>query len=249
VAIITIDRPRAMNALDTEHNDELERVWTEYNEDSGLRCAVITGAGEQAFCAGADLKQMIPHFRDLIRAGGRPKWSIGGITSHNAIAKPLIAAVNGHALAGGTELALACDIRLCSPNAMFGLAETKWAIIPGAGGTQRLPRTVPLGMAMEIILTGEPVDAETALRIGLVNRIVEQSDLLRETKKLAATIARRAPLAVRAARRAVVESLSVGIDAGLVREAELFYEIMRTEDAVEGSTAFTEKREPKYHGR
>lgn len=248
VATIIIDRPQAMNALDTDHNAALERCWNEYNEDPALRCAVVTGAGDRAFCAGADLKQMIPHLRDAIRAGERPRWSIGGITSHNVAAKPLIAAVNGHALAGGTELALACDIRLCTPNATFGLAETKWAIIPGAGGTQRLPRSVPLGIAMEIILTGEPIDAETALRIGLVNRIIAQSDLLAEAKKLARTIARRAPLAVRAARRAVLESLSVGIDAGLVREAELFFDIMRTDDAVEGATAFSEKREPQYRG-
>lgn len=148
-------------------------------------------------------------------------------------------------------MALACDIRICSPNATFGLSETKWAIIPGSGGTQRLPRCVPLGMAMEMemLLTGEPIDAETALCIGLVNRIVPQSALLDQAKALARAIAKRGPLAVRAARRAALESLSVGLDAGLVRESELYFEIMRTEDAVEGATAFTEKRDPQYRGR
>jgi enoyl-CoA hydratase/carnithine racemase len=249
IAVITIDRPNAMNALDTEHDAELERAWNRYNDQASLRCAVLVGAGDRAFCAGADLKQMIPYYRDKVRAGERPRLSLGGITSHNAAAKPLIAAVNGHALAGGTELALACDIRICSPNATFGLSETKWAIIPGSGGTQRLPRSVPLGMAMEMLLTGEPIDAETALRIGLVNRVVPQSVLLDQAKALAWAIAKRGPLAVRAARRAALESLSVGLDAGLVRESELFFEIMRTEDAVEGATAFTEKREPQYRGR
>lgn len=229
----------------------ITRIWSGLGRPTAktLRCAIITGGGDQAFCAGADLKQMIPHLRADIRGGGRPRWSIGGITSHNAMAKPLVAAVNGYALAGGTELALACDIRLCSPNAMFGLAETRWGIIPGAGGTQRLPRTTPLGIAMEMILTGEPIDSETALRIGLVNRIIPQDTLMEEARKLALKIAERAPLAVRQARRAILESLSVGIDAGLVREAELFYEIMRTDDAVEGATAFSEKREPQFKGR
>jgi enoyl-CoA hydratase/carnithine racemase len=192
---------------------------------------------------------MIPYFRDKIRAGERPKWSLGGITSHNSAAKPLIGAVNGHALAGGTELALACDIRLCSPNATFGLSETKWAIIPGAGGTQRLPRSIPLGLAMEMILTGASVDAETASRVGLVNRVIPQSALVDQAKALAHSIAKQAPLAIQAARRAVLESLSVGLDAGLVREAELFVDIMRTADAVEGATAFSEKRDPRYQGK
>ena len=143
---------------------------------------------------------------------------------------------------------MACDIRICSPYATFGLSETKWAIIPGAGGTQRLPRSVPLGMAMEMLLTGEPIDAGTALRIGLVNRVAPLSEMLDRAKALARAIAKRGPLAVRAARRAALESLSVGLDAGLLRETELFFEIMRTDDAVEGATAFTEKREPRFRG-
>jgi enoyl-CoA hydratase/carnithine racemase len=174
---------------------------------------------------------------------------MGGITLEPHYGKPMIAAVNGHALAGGMELALACDIRLCSPNATFGLAETKWALIPGAGGTQRLPRLVPLGWAMEMILSGEPIDAPTALSIGLVNRVLPNEQLLASAMRLAATIAQRGPLAVKAARRAILEGLTLGLAAGLSNERDLFIEIMKTDDALEGATAFAEKRAPRFNGR
>ena len=178
VARITINRPQAMNAIDSAHNAALAQAWQRLNEDGEARVGVLTGAGARAFCAGADLKELIPAHHRAVRAGLRDPWSMGGMTFEPHYGKPMIAAVNGHALAGGLELALACDIRLCSPNATFGLAETKWGLIPGAGGTQRLPRTVPLGWAMEMILTGDPIDAETALRIGLVNRVLPQGKLL-----------------------------------------------------------------------
>ncbi len=171
VVLITIDRPEAMNALDGAHNAELTEAFDRYESDPGLHAAVLTGAGEKAFSAGADLRHLLPAFRDAVRAGESPPWVFGGITATAHAGKPKIAAVNGFALAGGLELALACDIRLASPNARFGLAETKLAIIPGAGGTQRLPRMIPLGAAMEMILSGEPIGAEDALRWGLVNRL------------------------------------------------------------------------------
>jgi enoyl-CoA hydratase/carnithine racemase len=161
----------------------------------------------------------------------------------------MIAAVNGHALAGGMELALACDLRICTPNPTFGLAETKWAPIPGAGGTQRLPLTVPLGWAMEMILTGDPVDAETALRIGLVNRIVLNEQLVDSAMRFAATIASRGPLAVKAARRAILEGLTLGLGGGLMNERESFFDIMKTNDVLEGTSAFAEKRNPCFKGR
>jgi len=163
--------------------------------------------------------------------------------------KPIIAAVNGHCLAGGLEMALACDIRVCSPNARFGLAEVKWAIIPGAGGTQRLPRAVPLGMAMEMILTGDPIDADEALRVGLVNRILPLPDLVPSALELASRIASRGPVAVRAARRAVYEGLGRDFAAGMAVEEFLFNESIRTEDASEGPLAFAEKRAPNFKGR
>lgn len=249
VALITLNRPRAMNALDSAHNTALEAAWVRMNEDRRIRVGILTGAGDKAFCAGADLKELIPAHHAAVRAGSRKPWSLGGITFEAYHGKPLIAGVNGHALAGGMELALACDIRLCTPNATFGLAETKWALIPGAGGTQRLPLTVPLGWALEMILTGDPIDADTALRIGLVNRVVPAERLIEEAFALAQRIARRGPLAVQAARRAVLEGLSAGLAAGLMFERDRFAEIMRTEDALEGPRAFAEKREPRFEGR
>ena len=151
-----VNRPEAMNALDPEHNDALADAFARYEADDSLRAAVLTGAGPVSFSAGADLRRLIPPFRDAVRTGESPPWVMGGITGDADTGKPKIAVVNGHALAGGLELALACDFRLCSANATFGLAETKWAIIPRAGGTQRLPRAVPLGPALEMIMSGEP---------------------------------------------------------------------------------------------
>jgi enoyl-CoA hydratase/carnithine racemase len=249
VALIILNRPLAMNAIDSAHNAELEAVWERMNEDARIRVGILTGAGGEAFCAGADLKELIPAHRAAVRAGSRRPWTLGGITFEAHHGKPLIAAVNGHALAGGMELALACDIRLCTPNATFGLAETKWALIPGAGGTQRLPLTVPLGWALEMILTGDPIDADTALRIGLVNRIVATEQLMSEAFRLAERIASRGPLAVQAARRVILEGLSVGLAGGLALERDRFAEIMKTDDALEGSKAFVEKRRPRFEGR
>lgn len=248
VVVITIDRPEAMNALDPEHNRALGEAFARFEAAPELAVAVLTGAGDRAFSAGADLKTLIPSVRDAARAGGNPDWNFGGFTADLGT-KPRIAAVNGHALAGGLEMVLACDIRLASPNATFGLAETKWAIIPGAGGTVRLPRTVPLALAMEMILTGEPIDAPTAAAAGLVNRIVPRAELVPEAVKLAHTIATRGQLAVRAARRCVLAGLSLSTDAALANEHREFVEILRTEDAVEGATAFEEKRTPRYRGR
>jgi enoyl-CoA hydratase/carnithine racemase len=249
VVVITIDRPEAMNALDQDHNDALAEAFGRYETDDSLRAAVLTGAGDQAFSAGADLKRLIPAFREAVRSGQAPPWVMGGITGPPQRAKPKIAAVNGHALAGGLELALACDFRLCSPNASFGLAETKWAIIPGAGGTQRLPRAIPLGPAMEMILTGEPVSAGDALRWGLVNRVLPLPELVPAAVRAAESIAARGPLAVRTARDAVLSGLGLDLGAGLQTERERFLDVMRTEDAVEGATAFSQKRPPLYHGR
>lgn len=248
VVLITIDRPQFHNCLDPEHNDALAAAFEDYEKDSNLRCAVLTGAGEKSFSAGADLRALIPPFRDAVRAGEAPPWVIGGITDGH-LTKPVIAAVNGHALAGGMELALACDIRFASENASLGLAETKWAIIPGAGGTQRLPRAVPLGMAMEIILSGDPIDAATALRVGLVNRVFPLAELVPAALELATTIASRGPLAVQAARKAILAGFELPESQAMAREYELFLETMRSEDAVEGPTAFAEKRPPVYHGR
>jgi enoyl-CoA hydratase/carnithine racemase len=248
VVLITIDRPHAMNALDPEHNGALGAAVERFEADGQLRVAVLTGAGDVAFSAGADLKSLIPAHRDAVRAGGSPPWNFGGFTARE-VSKPMIAAINGHALAGGLELALACDLRLAAPNATLGLAETKWAIIPGAGGTQRLPRCVPLGIALEMIMTGEPVSAAEAYRTGLVNRVMPLGRLRPVALALAAQIAGRGPLAVRAARQAVLHGAGLPLADGLAVEAEHFRAVMRTDDAVEGATAFAQKRPPVYHGR
>lgn len=248
VLIITIDRPEARNALDPEHQADLGTAVADFEADERRAVAVLTGAGPDVFSAGADLKRLVPAYRERVRAGEDPPWNFGGFTATDR-AKPLIAAVNGHALAGGLEMALACDIRLCAPNATFGLAETKWAIIPGAGGTVRLPRAVPLGLAMEMILSGEPIDASEALRVGLVNRIVPADDLVEVAAALARTIAERGPLAVRAARERVIDGLGLDHATAMAREHEAFVGVMRTDDAAEGPAAFAEKRPPRYRGR
>ena len=247
---VTIDRPEAMNALDAAANAELGRVWRHFNQDPALRVAVLTGAGDKAFSAGADLKTLIPSYREGALGQAEVDWHFGGGLARGLeIEKPVIAAVNGHCLAGGLEMALACDIRLCSPNATFGLAEVKWAIIPGAGGTQRLPRAIPLGLALEMILSGDPIDAAEAFRVGLVNRILPLNQLLPTARELAGRIAARGPLAVRAAKRAALEGLARGMAAGMAFEDKLFREVAASEDAREGPLAFAEKRAPRYQGR
>ncbi len=247
---VTISRPEAMNALDAEANRELAGVWRRFVEDPALHVAILTGAGDRAFSAGADLKTLIPAYRSGALGGGEVDWDFGGGLARGFdIDKPVIAAVNGHCLAGGLEMALACDIRICSTNASFGLAEVKWAIIPGAGGTQRLPRAVPLGMAMEMILSGDPIDAAEALRIGLVNRVLPPDELMPAARELAGRIAARGPLAVRAAKQAVYGGLARGLAAGMDLEKALFREVAASEDANEGPRAFAEKRLPRYAGR
>jgi enoyl-CoA hydratase/carnithine racemase len=249
VALVTINRPEARNSLDPEHNVELGAAVEELDANRDIRAIVLTGAGEIAFCAGADLKTLLPPTRDRIRAGETPEWNLGGFSHHAEDRVPLIAAINGHALAGGLEIALACDIRVATPNATFGLAETRWGLSPGSGGTQRLPRAIPMSAAMEMLMTGDPIGVDDALRWGLINRVHTQDRLLPEALDLAGRIAARGPLAVRAARKAVLHGESVGLEDGLKAEFETFLVTMRTQDALEGSTAFVEKRIPQYEGR
>lgn len=249
--LVTIDRPEAMNALDPAMTLELEEVWRDFEGSDRWRVAVLTGAGDKAFSAGADLKTLLPAFRQRVNDGdATARWNFGGGLARGIeFTKPLVAAVNGHALAGGLEMALACDIRLCSPNATFSLAEAKWAVTPGAGGTQRLPRAIPMGMAMEMLLTGSAIDAATALRCGLVNRVIPQQDLLNEALALAHRISAAGPLAVKSIKRSVQEGLDHGFAHGMRVEHDAFVAIMSSEDAGEGYKAFAEKRAPVYKGR
>ena len=245
LAVITIDRPEAMNALDMAHNAELDRIWAEFRDDDDLWVAILTGAGDKAFSAGADLKTLIPAQGD----GVMDDWNFGGITRNFTTDKPIIAAINGVALAGGLEMVLACDLRVAADHARRGLAEVKSAIIPGGGGTQRLPRAIPLARAVEMILTGDPITADEAYQLGLVNRVVPAAKLMDEARALADTLLARGPLALRAAKRAILEGASLSFDEAMNLELQLFNSVMRTQDAVEGPRAFAEKRAPNYQGR
>jgi E-phenylitaconyl-CoA hydratase len=252
IVTITLNRPEAMNAIDPETHQELCDAWIRFRDDADSWVAILTGAGEKAFSAGADLKKMIPQVVAGGAAGrGRSHndYGLGGITRNLDVWKPIIAAVNGHALAGGLELVLACDLRVAAEHATFGLTETRWAIMPGAGGTQRLPRAVPVAKAMEMILMAEPIGAAEAHRLGLVNAVVPLPDLLPTARRWAQTICERGPLAVRAAKEAIVRGLTLPLADGLRLEAFLSGTLRGTEDAVEGPRAFAEKRKPVFRGR
>jgi E-phenylitaconyl-CoA hydratase len=252
VVTITMNRPEAMNAIDPETHYALVDAWTRFRDDDSAWIAILTGAGDKAFSAGADLKKMVP----AAFSGGRgynpvahDDYGLGGITRGLEVWKPMIAAINGFCIAGGLEQALACDVRLAAPHATFGLAEVRWAIMPGAGGTQRLPRAVGPTKALEMILTAEPIDATEALRVGLINKIVPLPELLGAARALADTLCERGPLALRAAKEAVVRGLSLPLTDGLRLEALLSGTLRGTEDAAEGPRAFAEKRKPQFRAR
>lgn len=253
VTLLRIERAAKMNSLDFAANDALVGVWRAFAADPEARVAVITGAGEQAFCAGADLKtytidfatRPAPEFRQRFTDGP----GFGGITRNLDIDKPILAAVNGFAISGGFELALACDLRFCSPNAEFALQDVKWGFHACDGGLVRLPQIVGLGNAMEIVLSGERIGAEHALRIGLVNRILPQAELLAAAMDYAAMLARRAPLAQRFAKDVMRRSMAMPLAEALRLESRSFYDLGQTGDIREGTTAFREKREARFEGR
>lgn len=244
--VVTINRPDKLNALNTQVLAELDRAVTELDNDRAVRAIIITGAGEKAFVAGADIAELA----QLNGLGGLEKCRVGQALMRRIemLSKPVIAAINGFALGGGCELALACDIRLASENARLGLPEVGLGIIPGYGGTQRLPRIIGKGLAMELVLTGAQVKADEALRIGLVNKVVPQADLMRVAKEMVAQIARNGPLAVAAARRVMHDGLDVDLDRGLALEALQFGVMCGTRDTREGLTAFIEKRTASFIG-
>lgn len=249
VAYITINRPEARNAIDLQTAQELSNAWKDFRDDDNLWIAVITGSGDKSFSAGADLKSFIPMLtgqsqnQEQASDGG-----FGGITQGFECWKPMIAAINGHCFAGGFEIMLACDLRISSENAIFGQTEVRWGIIPGAGGTQRLPRSIPLVKAMEIILMGETFTAEEAYRIGLINKVVPQSELMNEVERWVGILLERGPLALRAAKQAILQGLSLPLDDGMKLEQQLFAGLLLTEDAREGPLAFAQKRKPNFTG-
>lgn len=255
VAYITINRPEARNAIDAETGQALSQAWQDFSDDDEAWIAVLTGAGEKSFSAGADLKSLIPNLSRASTSGDGARTErandggFGGITRGFECWKPMIAAINGHCIAGGFEMMLACDLRIAVESATFGLAEVRWGIIPGAGGTQRLPRSIPLAKAMEIILTGEPISAQEAYQLGLINKVVPQGELMHEVDRLVGTLLERGPLALRAAKQAILQGLYMPMEEGLQLEQHLFRYLLSTEDAKEGPRAFAEKRKPNFKGK
>ncbi|WP_411679472.1 short-chain-enoyl-CoA hydratase [Clostridium thailandense] len=240
IAIVKINRPKALNALNSETLKELDTVIDALYEDKETLAVILTGEGK-AFVAGADIAEM----KDLNTMEGREFGILGNKVFRKLenMGKPVIAAVNGFALGGGCELSMACDIRIASSKAKFGQPEAGLGITPGFGGTQRLPRLVGEGMAKELIYTGKIIDASEALRIGLVNRVVEPEQLIAEVKALANTIAAQAPIAVKLCKTAINKGMQSDIDTGIAYETEVFGQCFSTNDQKEGMIAFIEKRD------
>jgi enoyl-CoA hydratase len=246
-AIVTINRPKVLNALNTQTVDELRRAVLELDRDPEVRVLVLTGAGEKSFVAGADINELAvqtpPSGREHALAGQHVFALIENL------GKPVIAAVNGFALGGGCELAMACTIRIAADTARFGQPEVNLGLLPGYAGTQRLARLVGKGRALEMILTGAPITAAEAERIGLVNRVVPSAQLMTEVKKLAGDLARQPPIAVRYILSAVNRGLEMPFAEGCLYEATLFGVVAATEDMREGTRAFLEKRKAEFKGR
>jgi len=245
VALVTINRPERMNAIDPQLNSALEQVIQRLGTDADVRCIVITGAGDRAFCAGAHIPTLLPHLAEMLRLGtDDPQFA--GVTHRAPSGKPLIAAINGVALGGGLELALACDIRIAASTARLGLPEITVGVLAGAGGCTRLPRSIPPALAAEMILSGSPIDAERALASGLISRILPPGELLKAALDLAETIASRAPRAVRACTELLRRQWRRDLVPALAEEREVFAGVMATQDAREGIEAFAQKRAPRF---
>lgn len=248
VAIVTLSRPEAMNAIDPDMRAELRDVWRQVSQDDAIRCVILTGAGDKAFCTGSDLKKTMPpaeSFAQLSFTGPGQAHMTTGMDMDT----PILCAINGDAFGAGLELALACDIRLASRNARFGLPEVRLGTLPGGGGTQRLPRLVSHSDAMKILLTGDRFDAAEALRIGLVSEVWEAADLMPAALAIARRIAQNAPLSVRAIKRLARTGLDMPLDKALQMEHYVFGLLRDTEDRIEGRRAFQERRTPVYRGR
>ena len=242
VAVLTIDRPKALNALNPEVLADLKAAFEGLDQNT-VRCVVLTGAGDKSFVAGADIGSM----STMTRAEGEAFGKLGNdiFLMIESFPLPVIAAVNGFALGGGCELAMSCDIRLASEKAKFGQPEVGLGITPGFGGTQRLPRLVGMGMAKQLLYTARNIDAAEALRIGLVNAVIPQAELLDAALKMAGQIAKNAPIAVRACKKAVNEGMQVSIDRAVEIEEKLFGGCFETHDQVEGMACFLSREKPK----
>ena len=247
VAIVTIDRAKVLNALNTALMEELMHTLTDLGSDAGVGVLVLTGTGEKSFIAGADIKEMAGKTPLEARAYSE----LGQEIAHKleTMRKPTIAAVNGYALGGGCEIALACDVRLASENAFFGQPEINLGIMPGWGATQRLARATNIGYAKELILTGRMIDAQEALERGLVQHVYPAAELMPKAVELATAMAAKSPIALYYAKEATNRSLHGDIGGNLVHEADLYSLMFSTEDAREGLNAFVEKRDPTFIGK
>jgi enoyl-CoA hydratase len=247
VAVVTINRPKVLNALNTQTISEIDRVMRDLQQDEAIRAVVLTGAGDKSFVAGADINELAVLSPAAGQLHGRRGQAVFDLIEH--LGKPVVAAINGFALGGGCELAMACTLRIAADSARFGQPEITLGIIPGYAGSQRLPRLVGKGRALEILLTGDMVSAARAYEIGLVNRVVPAVELLAEAKKLAAVLASKAPVATRYIIEAVNHGMEMPLPDAQVLEGTLFGLVASTDDMKEGTRAFLEKRAPSWRGR
>jgi len=246
IAVVTIKRPERMNALHPPANFELDEIWNDFERDPEVWVGILTGTGDKAFSAGNDLRFTAEHGRDMVRSA---ESGFGGITSRLTCWKPIIAAVNGYALGGGFEMALACDIVIAADHARLGLTEPRVGLIAGAGGVHRLPRMIPPKIAMGYILTGRHMTAQEALRWGIVNEVVPAAEVMPTALKWAGEILECAPLSIRASKQAAMMGLGHPIDIALAMNYTELTRMRRSEDTVEGPRAFAEKRKPNWQAR
>jgi len=246
IAIVTVNRPERMNSLHPPANLELDEIWNDFDADPELWIGVLTGAGDKAFSAGNDLRFTAEHGRDMVRMA---ESGFGGLTSRARCWKPIIAAVNGYALGGGFEMALACDIIIAADHARLGLPEPRVGLMAGAGGVHRLPRMIPQKVAMGYILTGRHMTAQEALRLGVVNEVVPLAELMPTTLRWAGEILECSPLSIRASKQAVLMGLGHPLDIAQRLQYMEVERMRRSEDTVEGPRAFAEKRKPNWKAR
>jgi len=247
IGIVTVNRPESLNALNGEVYTELYELFQEIENDQGVRVVILTGSGERAFVAGADIAEMQPQssieIRDFIDKARRASDRV------YTMSKPVIAAVNGFALGGGCELAMCCDLRVASEDAKFGQPEINLGIIPGAGGTQRLSRLIGMTRAKELIYTGDFIDANTAYSFGLINKVVSPDNLMTEARELAQKILSKSSIALSRAKEAITSGAEIDLSSGLDLEAQCFALCFATEDQKEGMAAFMQKRKPEFKGK
>lgn len=246
IATITLNRPEAYNSIDIKTLQGLHDVMTTFRDDENAWVGILTGTGEKAFCAGADITEMLP----FLKANENTPWNIPETPLRAMeLNKPLIGAINGIALGGGLELALICDIRIAAEHARFGCPEVNLGIMPGWGATQRLPRIIPRAKATEMVLTGKPINAQEAYRIGLINEVVPKTELMAQAQKWAEDLCQVSPLALRAAKEAMLRGYCMPLDSGIKLETTLFNYLLGTEDFVEGRDAFLNKRKPQFKAK